>query len=306
MLATGHRPPSVSSGAYRGNPWREDNIEDLPNDASVLLIGTSLTMIDVMVSLMERGHTGPITALSRRGLVPHSHPPAPIPSPEVDTRDLFTGSLSQRTLRFRRKVRNGLGWAGLMQLLRPHNNELWHGLDHAERRRFLRHLRPWWDIHRHRVAPQIGEIIAAARARGQLSILAGKIRIGHATDQKVEVTITRRGSPAVEKHSFDRVIDCRGPRNEVDERLALHAQMVAHGLLRSDPLGQGLDVSEQEALIGNNGKASRHLFVLGPPTRGRYTEIVAIPDIRLQAAEVAERLTAQLRQPSGLGGGPAA
>ena len=82
--------------------------------------------------------------------------------------------------------------------------------------------------------------------------------------------------------------------------------MVAHGLLRSDPLGQGLDVSEQEALIGNNGKASRHLFVLGPPTRGRYTEIVAIPDIRLQAAEVAERLTAQLRQPSGLGGGPAA
>ena len=67
-----------------------------------------------------------------------------------------------------------------------------------------------------------------------------------------------------------------------------------------------LDVSEQEALIGNNGKASRHLFVLGPPTRGRYTEIVAIPDIRLQAAEVAERLTAQLRQPSGLGGGPAA
>ncbi len=306
VLATGHRPPSVSSGAYRGNPWREDNIEDLPNDASVLLIGTSLTMIDVMVSLMERGHTGRITALSRRGLVPHSHPPAPIPSPEVDTRDLFTGSLSQRTLRFRRKVRNGLGWAGLMQLLRPHNNELWHGLDHAERRRFLRHLRPWWDIHRHRVAPQIGEIIAAARARGQLSILAGKIRIGHATDQKVEVTITRRGSPAVEKHSFDRVIDCRGPRNEVDERLALHAQMVAHGLLRSDPLGQGLDVSEQEALIGNNGKASRHLFVLGPPTRGRYTEIVAIPDIRLQAAEVAERLTGQLRQPSGLGGGPAA
>jgi len=306
VLATGHRPPSTDSGAYRGNPWREDAIEDLPRAASVLLIGTSLTMIDVLVSLIERGHTGPITALSRRGLVPHSHPPAPIPSPDVDTRELFTGSLSQRTLRFRRRVRNGLGWAGLMQLLRPHNNELWHGLDHAERRRFLRHLRPWWDIHRHRVAPQVGEIIAAAQARGQLTILAGKIRIGHTTDHKVEVTITRRASHTVEHRTFDRVIDCRGPRNEVDERLALHAQMVARGLLRSDPLGQGVDVAEDEALIGRNGTASRRLFALGPLTRGRYTEIVAIPDIRLQAAEVAERLTARLRQPSGLAGGPAA
>ena len=306
VLATGHRPPSADSGAYRGNPWREDAIEDLAPDASILLIGTSLTMIDVLVSLMERGHTGPIVALSRRGLVPRFHPPAPIPSPDVDTRDLFAGSLSQRAAQFRSKVRNGVGWPGLMQVLRPHNNELWHGLDLEQRRRFLRHLRPWWDIHRHRVAPHIGEIIEDAKARGQLSIVAAKIEISHTTDQKVDVTIARRGAATREQHSFDRVIDCRGPRNEVDERLPLHAQMVKDGLLRADPLGQGLDVSEKEALMGRNGKASRHLYVLGPPTRGRYTEIVAIPDIRLQAAEVAEHLVAQLRQPSGLVGGPAA
>lgn len=303
VLATGHRPPSADSGAYRGNPWREDAIEGLAPDASILLIGTSLTMIDVLVSLMERGHTGPIVALSRRGLVPRFHPSAPIPSPDVDTQDLFTGSLSQRASRFRSKVRNGLGWAGLMQVLRPHNNELWHGLDLEQRRRFLRHLRPWWDIHRHRVAPHIGEIIEDAKARGQLSILAAKIEIDRTTARKVDVTIVRRGSSTREPRSFDRVIDCRGPRNEVDERLPLHAQMVKDGLLRADPLGQGLDVSDKEALMGRNGKASRHLYVLGPPTRGRYTEIVAIPDIRLQAAEVAEHLVAQLRQSSGLVGG---
>ena len=306
VLATGHRPPSVDSGAYRGNPWREDAIEDLAPDASILLIGTSLTMIDVLVSLMERGHTGPITALSRRGLVPRFHPPAPIPSPDVDTREFFAGSLSQRAARFRSTVRNGVGWAGLMQVLRPHNNELWHGLDLDQRRRFLRHLRPWWDIHRHRVAPHIGEIIEDAKARGQLSIVAAKIEIGHATDRTVDVTIVRRGSTVREQRHFDRVIDCRGPRNEVDERLPLHAQMTKDGLLRADPLGQGLDVAENEALIGRNGRASRNIYVLGPPTRGRYTEIVAIPDIRLQAAEVAEHLIEQLRQPSGLAVGPAA
>ena len=42
------------------------------------------------------------------------------------------------------------------------------------------------------------------------------------------------------------------------------------------------------------------------PTRGRYTEIVAIPDIRIQAADVADQLVAQLREPSGLATSPAA
>ena len=306
VLATGHRPPSADSGAYRGNPWREDVLDDLAPDAAILLIGTSLTMIDLLVSLMERGHTGPIVALSRRGLVPHSHPPAPIPSPDVDTKDLFAGALSERTARFRSKLRGGLVWAGLMQVLRPANNDLWHGLDLDQRRRFLRHLRPWWDIHRHRVAPQVGRIIADARGRGQLSIVAARITIDRATDRAVDVTIGPRGSPVAERRTFDRVIDCRGPRNEVDERLPLHARMVKAGLMRRDPLDQGLDVGESDTLIGYDGTPSRRLFVLGPPTRGRYTEIVAIPDIRLQAATMAENLDLLLRQPSGLVGGPAA
>lgn len=306
VLATGHRPPSEDSGAYHGNPWREEAIAGLAPEGSVLLIGTSLTMIDVLLSLLERGHRGPVMALSRRGLVPHRHPPAPIPTPDVDTGDLFTGRLSQRLQRFRAKIRAGVAWPGLMQNLRPHNNELWHGLDLKERRRFLRHLRPWWDIHRHRVAPQIGEQIDAAMARGQLSIVAGRIDLGQTTENKVEVTITRRGSEVREPCSFDRMVDCRGPRNEVDLHVPLHAQLVKDGLLRPDPLNQGLDVTAEEALIGNDGTPSKRLYVLGPPTRGRYTEIVAIPDIRIQAAAVAEQLIAQLQQPSGLATAPAA
>lgn len=295
VLATGHRPPSKDSGAYRGNPWRDEAIDGLAPEGSILLIGTSLTMIDVLLSLLENGHQGPIVALSRRGLVPHSHPAAPIPTPEADASDLFTGSLSQRTSRFRAKLRAGLGWPGLMQRLRPHNNELWHGLDLDQRKRFLRHLRPWWDIHRHRVAPQIGEQIDAAKARGQLSIVSGRVEIGQSTDDTVEVTIVRRGSDIREKRRFDRVVDCRGPRNEVDVRVPLHAQLVKDGKLRPDPLNQGLDVAVDEALIGRDGTPSDRLYVLGPPTRGRYTEIVAIPDIRLQAADVANGLIAALR-----------
>ena len=306
VLATGHRPPSKDSGAYRGNPWCDEAIAGLAPDASVLLIGTSLTMIDVLVSLLEHGHKGPIVAVSRRGLLPHRHPPAPIPTPEADTSDLFTGSLSQRTARFRARLRAGLSWPGLMQLLRPYNNEMWHRLDVDQRKRFLRHLRPWWDIHRHRVAPQIGALIDAAQEGGQLSIISGRIEIERTMDDKVEVTITRRGSDVRENRSFDRVVDCRGPRNEVDVHVPLHAHLVEKGLMRPDPLNQGLDVAADEALIGRDGTPSDRLFVLGPPTRGRYTEIVAIPDIRLQAADVANGLIAALREPSGLINSPAA
>lgn len=306
VLATGHRPPSKDSGAYHGNPWHDEAIAGLAPDASVLLIGTSLTMIDVLISLLEHGHKAPIVALSRRGLVPHCHPPAPVPSPKLDTSDLFAGRLSQRMARFRGIVRAGVEWPGLMQLLRPHNNELWHGLDLDQRRRFLRHLRPWWDIHRHRVAPQIREQIDAAQARGQLSIISGRIEIGRTTDNEVDVTIIRRGSTEREQHSFDRVIDCRGPRNEVEMQVPLHAQLVRDGKLRSDALNQGLDVAVDDALIGRDGTPSDRLFVLGPPTRGRYTEIVAIPDIRLQVADVANGLIAALQEPSGLVDSPPA
>ncbi len=306
VLATGHRPPSRDSGAYRGNPWRDEAVAGLPLDASVLLIGTSLTMIDVLISLLERGHKGRIVALSRRGLLPHRHPPAPIPTPEADMSDFFIGSLSQRTARFRARIRGGLGWPGLMQLLRPHNNEMWQGLDLDQRKRFLRHLRPWWDIHRHRVAPQIGALIDAAKTGGQLSIIAGRVEIEPTMDDKVEVSITRRGSGDREHRSFDRVVACRGPRNEVDIRVPLPAQLVANGLLRPDPLDQGFDVSVDEALIGRDDTPSDRLFVVGPPTRGRYTEIVAIPDIRIQAADVAEGLIAALHEPSGVAGTAAA
>ncbi len=134
----------------------------------------------------------------------------------------------------------------------------------------------------------------------------GRIEIGRTTDDKVEVAIIRRGSSEREQHSFDRVIDCRGPRNEVDVHVPLHAQLVKDGKLRADALNQGLDVAAGEALIGRDGTPSDRLFVLGPPTRGRYTEIVAIPDIRLQAADVANRLIGALQAPSGLVDRPAA
>lgn len=291
VLATGHRPPSDGAGAFRGNPWAGDALEDLDPLAAVLLIGTGLTMIDLVISLLGRGHAGRITALSRRGLLPRQHVPHGPALPEGAVAPLFAGPLSARLARFRAMAGDAPdGWEPVMHALRPRNQALWGSLDTAERRRFLRHLRPWWDVYRHRVAPAIGQRIAAAIAARQLSVVAGRVSGIDAGTARVAVTITRRGSARVEHAVFGRVIDCRGPRNAIDLQDALQAGLRADGLIRPDALGLGLDVDAHDALVGAAGRPSARLFALGPPTRGRYWEITAIPDIRAQAARLAAHL----------------
>jgi uncharacterized NAD(P)/FAD-binding protein YdhS len=48
-------------------------------------------------------------------------------------------------------------------------------------------------------------------------------------------------------------------------------------------------------VISRYGYASRNLYALGPLTRGTFWEITAVPEIRRQAASLAQRLMARHR-----------
>ena len=83
------RPPRADDGwlydtqLFVPDPWADDAFADLAPDAPVVMLGTGLTMVDAAISLLDRGHRGPIHALSRRGLCPQRHLPvvrAPIAS----------------------------------------------------------------------------------------------------------------------------------------------------------------------------------------------------------------------------------
>ena len=291
VLAGGNYPSRLP-GLLQGpgavdNPWDAEGAEALKRLAAqnrdVLLLGTGLTMVDVALSLVDAGFPGRMIATSRRGLVPRGHeeigtPALPAPAP---------ASLGE-TMRTVRAAARSHGWRPAVDSLRPVSQQMWQASSEAEKNRFLRHLRPWWDVHRHRIAPPVAARIAQLLSAGRLEIIAGRIR----AHEGGTVTIDRRGGGVVQR-LVGGVVNCTGPEGRI-ERVEdpLVRQLLASGRARPDPLGIGLDVDAGSRVVGRDGAASDRLYALGPLTRGTFWEIVAVPDIRGQARNVAAAIAA--------------
>jgi len=302
VLAIGNfppEPPTIADHAfydtplYRPDPWATDALDRLDPEAPVLLIGTGLTMIDTVTSLEDAGHRGPIHALSRRGLTPLCHAAAAKPPrrPGASIPDRLTDCVRMLRAEARRAVRDGSTWQAALDELRPFGRDLWQNLSSDDKSRFLRHLRPWWDVHRHRLAPDVSCRIDAARARGQLRIHAGRID-SIAADGNV-ATVTYRPRGKAERHELQvaRVVNCAGPACDFDRiPHPLVRRLLADGTVRPDAHRLGLDVTPSGALKDRRGAISRQLFAVGPVTRGAFWEMTAVPDIRRQC----ELLAAQL------------
>ncbi|HMA50358.1 MAG TPA: FAD/NAD(P)-binding protein [Magnetospirillaceae bacterium] len=297
VLAVGNFPPQVPSGAealagspaYVPNPWDYEVTRAISHDASLLVIGTGLTMVDFVLNMLDRGHRGPIHAMSRRGLLPHRHAPSPPPVPWVREDDL---PLSKQILKMRSAVETQ-DWRAVFDGVRPYTQAWWSGLPIEERKRFLRHLRPWWDIHRHRMAPEVARRIDEAIGRGALSVLAGRFQEIEAVGHGLAIRYRPRGKETEDHLAVDHVVNCSGPSSDygaIEQKLV--RALFDRGEIRPDPLSLGLDVDASLKLIGQDGKVQDRLYGLGPVTKGRFWECTAVPEIRRQAEELAERLVA--------------
>jgi len=171
---------------------------------------------------------------------------------------------------------------------------LWAGARLDERRRFLRHLRPWWDVHRHKIAPAVGAAIDAMQAEARLAVAAGKlVSVEPVEGGGAVLRFRARGGDAVETLRVARIVNCTGPELDiVRSGEPLLAALLGAGMIRPDPLRIGIDVDSRCRAIAADGKASESLSVIGPVTRGAFWESVAVPDIRGQAEQVAARLAA--------------
>lgn len=305
VLCIGNFPPSppaaldglAGSERYIADPWDEVAVDRIGADDSVLIVGTGLTMVDVVSDLAARGHRGTIRALSRRGLLPNVHKETRPYPPFFDKADL-PRTLLEQTRRIRREIvdaaRRGFDWRSVMDAIRPIVQELWLALPMAERRRFLRHVRPYWDVHRHRMAPEVAREIESLRRSGRLVAAGGRITEASCTDGRLSILFRPRDRGPDQRLTADWMINCSGPESDY-KRIShpLVRSLFDGGLARPDPLSLGLEVTRDFAVVERDGAASTWLFALGPPTKGAFWESTAVPDIRKQCARFAERLSRQ-------------
>ncbi|HEY0293408.1 MAG TPA: FAD/NAD(P)-binding protein [Hansschlegelia sp.] len=294
VLATGNLPPKtprfideggvLDSPVFIPDPW-DVHRDRLPaGDGRVLLIGAGLTMVDVALRLVRNGHTGPITALSRHGLLPSRH------AHGGEWRNAFHDRPLPPLQAFRllrRETREaaaqGVPWQRVIDAVRPSLASIWISWDSADRRRFLRHCRTIWDVRRHRMPTAVATQIEALVKAGALDLRAGRIqKVDRAGDGAI-VTLRPRGARDSVQIEVDAIINCTGPRSSFDDmNEPAFVKLKERGLLVADELGLGVRTFGC-AVVDRYSIPSNWLFAIGPLTRPEWWEITAVPEISAQS-----------------------
>jgi len=319
VLALGNLPPApvpianpqfYKSSAYIDSGW-VDALDEVLEHPSLLILGTGLTAVDWLVALHHRGYSGTIHLLSRRGLLPQVHrspsstETVPLDSPsraDFSSHETWPQTVRgwTRWMRQRGAIAHSLGedWQTVIDSLRHHTQTIWQQLSLEEKRRFLRHVRPYWDSHRHRIAPQVHQTVQAMQAVGQVQVHAGWLHTCTVQGDQARVQFRPRGQATMQSLNVGAVINCTGPHlNYRKLRHPLMCSLLHQGIVRCDALRLGLDTTSDGALINARGLPSSWLYTLGPTRRGQLWETTAIAEIRDQAAALAKTLLLSRNQP---------
>lgn len=284
----------IAGGWWCPDPWSAAAHRPCRDGERVLIIGSGLTMIDLCIALTGAGTRPRITVLSRNGLLPcvHATPgwiPVPATPPPV-------GSTLRQIVRHTRSeaqriMRQGGDWRAAIDCLRPFTPQLWAALSAADRRRFLRLVRTQWDIHRHRVPPEVIAKVIELQQRKAIRIIAG--RILSAVDRGCAGMITwiNRADQSRQTGEFDRVINCTGARTSIEASPLLQS-LAARGLIRPEEIGLGVQTDDRARAVEREDGVRPDLWVVGPMRRGTLWETTAVPDLRTQVADVAAQIMA--------------
>jgi uncharacterized NAD(P)/FAD-binding protein YdhS len=314
-LAGGNFPPAEGQLAGTGltplpryirDPWRPKALEGILPADDVMLIGSGLTMIDVVVQLRSSGHRGRIHALSRRGLLPqphrppNQHVPLPVPPEVMNAPRTALGLLRGVRQAVRRERTSGHDWRDVISSLRPITIELWTSLSLKEKEKFLRHVRPFWDTHRHRIPVDVAEEFARQRAEGKFILYRARIANSrHEGERSIQLRLQPRDGSSDVAVSVQWVINCTGPDSDI-RRVdgSLWSKLLQRDLVQPDSLGLGVVTTSNGALVSSRGHASTWLNLIGPLRKAQLWESTAVPELRVQAEKLAKKLLEELADKS--------
>lgn len=306
VLATTHpppQPPRVIAEALKDDrrliaDSANASFEEIDRQARVTIIGSGLTMADVVASLDRKGHHGAVTAISRHGLLSRGHTRQPFQPFGEFVRDPPLSAVE-----LLRKIRStieeaealGVPWQAVIDAVRAQAGTFWPTMSLKERSRIVRHLRSYWDVHRFRVAPQVEHVINRRRAAGTFTLHAASISGAEPREDHILLHLYPRGSMRPLRHETDYVVITTGPaHNRVVEGEPHLASLAASGWIRGDSLALGILCNRQGRAIAQNGQAIATLLIAGPLARGTFGELMGLPQVTNYAKFIADEVQHEL------------
>ena len=307
VLAIGNFPPAVPKGVddavisdsrYFNNPWNAAIPKQLQPEQDVLIIGSGLTMVDIVCMLKQQGHQGRIHSVSTHGFVPQVHEFG-LPYPDFisaieDKKDVL-GIYKVFRKELQKAKAQGINWRAVIDAIRPHTQEIWQNLPARELERFVTHIRHIWGVARHRMPPENAAVLEAMLENNQLQLSAGRVRKVYKESEKFILEFTDNTTHEMHKTIGDVVINCTGPQSDYTRiENALLKNLFQQKMVRKDVLNMGFDTTVNAELKDAEGKVVEGLYTIGPPMKGVLWEITAVPEIRVQAQNLASGILAYL------------
>jgi uncharacterized NAD(P)/FAD-binding protein YdhS len=275
-------------------PWAKGAFDRIGPKDDVLIVGAGLTAVDVLIHLDGIGHKGTVHALSRNGLRPLVHKAVAPYRPFLDPNNLPTTIRALVRLvraEVKKAAAEGFNWRAVVDAIRPQAQAAWQALSWEERGRFLRHVRPFWEVHRHRIAPKVHETVLRLEAEGRVRFHAGRLQDLKDIPGAAEAQFRQRGTDNLVRFQVSKVINCTGPRTDYSKyQHPLLINLLARGLIDHDPLALGVQANPDGAVLRHRNGPVGWLFTLGAPLKGVLWESTAMPEIRAQAKSIATKL----------------
>lgn len=296
----GWAPQALRDSAFFvPDPWAPGALDVVRRDrsgpADVLIVGTGLTMVDVVLSL-----TGPdarpdrvLHAISRSGRLPKAHLPTPklATIPDVSDWGSSLDEIREAALRHVEGVQASTGdWRPAIDGLRFQVATLWQRMSEEDRLEFLRRDAGAWNVARHKMAPSSNERLHALWSDARLVATANEVLAVEPLERGgLRVTLSDGTTREV-----GWVVNCTGPQTDVrllgnpflDDLLRPRA---GAALATIATAGMGVRTDDGR-LLDANGYSDAPIWTLGALRRGELWESTAVPEIRSQALAVATQV----------------
>ena len=277
----------IESESYFQNAFQFDLMQHVLLKKNITIIGSGLTMIDVLVSLRRYSYAGKINIISPHAYIPQAHNNNPLPNvkPFIEEAKIYrlTELLSIVNQQLKKAKNEALNPHSVIDAMRPHLQYIWLNFTLFEKQQFLRHLRHKWGVARHRAPAQTMAIFNEFQSAGTINLVKGRIFDIKKTDSEFEINYTH-SKTGQQSLKTECIINCTGPEsNYLQIPSILVKNLIKNGFFEPDSINYGINADK-------NGEISPNVYTIGPPLKGILWESIAVPEIRLQAKDLASKI----------------